>query len=103
MRSVLSPTPLDLVNFLFYFQGFQVIEFGLVRLKFCMEFVFASFLLPMVSCSERNRKWPEDPLRLESDGPIRSSQRVLPVRPCHQLLDNCQCGRILQLILCPLL
>lgn len=98
MRSILSPAPLDLVDFLFYLQGFQVVEFGLVRLKFGMEFVFTGFLLPMVSYSECIRNWPENSLRMESDGPIRSSRRALPVHPCHRLLDNCQYGRILQLI-----
>jgi hypothetical protein len=45
MGSILSPAPLDLVNLLFYLEGFQVIEFGFMGLEFGMEFVFASFFL----------------------------------------------------------
>ena len=98
MGGILSPTPLDLVDFLFYLQGFQVIELGLMRLEFGMEFVLASFLLPMVSYSERNPKTLKSLLHLGSDGPIHSFQITLPVHPCHQLRDNCQYDRTLQLI-----
>jgi hypothetical protein len=45
VRSVLPPTPFDLVYLLFYFEGFEVIEFGLVRLELGMEFILARFLL----------------------------------------------------------
>jgi hypothetical protein len=45
MGSILSSAPLDLVDLLFYFKGFEVIEFGFVRLKFCMELVLAGFFL----------------------------------------------------------
>jgi len=45
MGSILSPAPLDLVNLLFYLEGFQVIEFGFMGLEFGMEFVFAGFFL----------------------------------------------------------
>ena len=45
MRCVLSPTPLDLIDFLFYFQGFEVIELGFMRLKLGVELVLACFLL----------------------------------------------------------
>jgi hypothetical protein len=44
VRSVLPPTPFDLVYLLFYFEGFEVIEFGLVRLELGMEFILARFL-----------------------------------------------------------
>ena len=98
MGGILSPTPLDLVDFFFYLQGFQVIELGLMRLEFGMKFVLASFLLPMVSYSEHIVKTFESLLRFRSDGPIRSFQITLPVHPCHQSQDNCQCGRTLQLI-----
>ena len=47
MRSILSPTPLNLVDLLFYFEGLQVIELGFVGLEFGMEFVLARFFLIM--------------------------------------------------------
>jgi hypothetical protein len=40
MGSILSSTPLDLVDLFFYFEGFEVVEFGFVGLKFGMELVF---------------------------------------------------------------
>ena len=49
MRSILSPAPLDLVDLLFYFEGFQVVEFGLVGLEFGVEFILAGFFLNHVS------------------------------------------------------
>lgn len=51
MRSILSFAPLDLVDFFFYFEGFQVVEFGLVRLKFGVELVFTCFFLRTQSVS----------------------------------------------------
>ena len=63
MRGVLSSTPLDLVDLLFYLQGFQVIELGFMRLELGVEFVFASFLLPTVSYSQRIIKALESFLR----------------------------------------
>lgn len=45
MRSILPSAPLDLVDFLLYLQRFQIIEFGLMRLKLSVEFVLACFLL----------------------------------------------------------
>ena len=69
-----------------------------MRLELRVELVLAGFLLPAVSYSERATKTFEGLGRLGCDGPIRSFRRVLPVRPCHQLLDNCQCGRTLRLI-----
>jgi len=42
---VLSSAPFYFIDFLFYFEGFEVVEFGFVRLEFIVEFVFASFLL----------------------------------------------------------
>lgn len=41
MRGVLPTTPLDFVDLLFDFQGFQVVEFRLVGLELCVELVFA--------------------------------------------------------------
>jgi hypothetical protein len=49
MGGVLSAAPLDLVDLLFYLQGFEVIELGLMRLKFGMKLVFARLLLRRVS------------------------------------------------------
>jgi hypothetical protein len=51
MGSILSPAPLDLIDLLFYFEGFEVIEFRLVRLEFCMELVLAGFFLGRVRFS----------------------------------------------------
>jgi hypothetical protein len=48
MRRILSFTPLDLVDFLFDFEGLEVIEFRLVGLKFGVEFVFACFFLRLL-------------------------------------------------------
>ena len=45
MRSVLSATPLDLVDLLFYLERLEVIELGFVGLKLGVEFVFARLLL----------------------------------------------------------
>lgn len=98
MGGVLSSAPLDLVDFLFNLQGFQIIELGLMRLELSVELVFASFLLPTVSYSEGITKALESLLRMAFDGPIRSFQRALPVHPCHQLRDNCQCDQIRRLI-----
>ena len=98
MRGVLSPAPFDLVYFLFYFQGFQVVKFGLMRLELGMELVLARFLLPSVSYSKDIAKALGRPLRLGYDGPIRSFRRALPVHPCHQSLDNYLYDQTLQLI-----
>lgn len=45
MRRILSPTPLDLVDLLFYLEGLEVIEFGFVGLELGVELVLACFLL----------------------------------------------------------
>lgn len=45
MGGVLALAPLDLVDFLFDLEGFEVVEFGLVGLEFRVEFVFAGFFL----------------------------------------------------------
>lgn len=45
MRCILSSAPLDFVDLFFNFEGLQVIEFGLVRLEFGMEFILAGFFL----------------------------------------------------------
>ena len=66
MGGVLSLTPLDLVDFLFYLQGFQVIEFRLVRLKFGMEFVLASFLLLMGQLLPKHHEDVRGPPALEA-------------------------------------
>jgi hypothetical protein len=45
VRGVLAAAPLDLVDFLFDFEGFEVVEFWFVRLEFGVEFVLAGFFL----------------------------------------------------------
>jgi len=45
----LSATPLDLVDFLFDFEGFEVVELRLVRLELGVELVFASFFVSFLS------------------------------------------------------
>ena len=45
MSGVLSFAPLDLVNLLFDLERLEIIELGLVRLEFRVEFVFAVLLL----------------------------------------------------------
>jgi hypothetical protein len=45
MRRILPPTPLDLVNLLFYLKGFKIVKFWLMGLEFGVELVFAGFLL----------------------------------------------------------
>lgn len=49
MRGILSSAPLDFVDFLFNFEGFEVVEFGFVGLEFGMEFVLARFFLGTMS------------------------------------------------------
>lgn len=51
MRGVLSSTPLDLVDLFLDLEGFEVVKFGFMGLKFSMEFVFTSFLLSEGSAS----------------------------------------------------
>ena len=45
MGRILAWAPFDLVNLLLYFEGFEVVEFGLVRLEFGIELVFATLFL----------------------------------------------------------
>lgn len=45
MCCILSSAPFDLIYLLLDFERFKIIEFWLVRLKFCIKFVFASFFL----------------------------------------------------------
>ena len=49
MRCILPPAPLDLVDFFFYLERLELVEFWFVGLELRVEFVLASFLLPMVS------------------------------------------------------
>ena len=51
MRCVLSPTPLDLIDFLFYFQGFEIIKLGFVGLELGVKLVLACLLLLAVRYS----------------------------------------------------
>lgn len=49
MRRVLPSTPFDLIDLLFYLQGFKVVEFRLMGLKLGMELILAGFFLPAIS------------------------------------------------------
>jgi hypothetical protein len=42
---ILSSAPLDLVDLLFDFKRFEVVELRLMRLEFCVELVFAASFL----------------------------------------------------------
>lgn len=53
MGSILAAAPLDLVDLLLDFKGFEVVEFGFVRLEFRVELVFASlFLFEVISLAQ---------------------------------------------------
>lgn len=45
MGGILSSAPLDLIDLLLDFKGFEVVELRLVRLEFCVELVFAASFL----------------------------------------------------------
>ena len=45
MGSILSSAPLDLVDLLLDFQRLEIIELGIVGLKFCVKLVLAAFFL----------------------------------------------------------
>lgn len=45
MRRVHSLAPFDLVDFLFDFETLEIVEFRFMRLKLCVEFIFAAFFL----------------------------------------------------------
>lgn len=47
MGGILSTAPLDLIDFLFDFEGLEVVEFRLVGLKLRVELVFAGFFLAL--------------------------------------------------------
>lgn len=53
MGGVLALAPLDLVDLLFDLEGFQVVEFWLVRLKLGVELVFAGFFLRLLVCAHQ--------------------------------------------------
>jgi len=75
MRGILSSAPLDLIDLLFYFEGFEVVKFGFVRLKFGVEFVLASFFLPLIRNAGRLHKHYIL---------FRSFQTTQHARPYHQ-------------------
>ena len=98
MRSVLSSTPFNLVDFLFYLERFEVVEFWLMRLEFGMEFVLASFFLPKFSSvsglgiqASSACSWAYEPFHFSQKAP----RDLL----CHQSLNNFLCDRIPPLIL----
>lgn len=45
MCRVLPLAPFDAVDLLLNFEGFEVVEFGLMRLELCIKFVFAALFL----------------------------------------------------------
>lgn len=45
MRGILSPTPLDFVDLLFYLKRLEIIKFRFVGLELSVKFVFAGLLL----------------------------------------------------------
>ena len=64
MRRILPAAPFDLVDLLFYLEGFEVVEFRFMGLEFRMEFVLASFLLRHVSIHLRCSSSPAVAYRL---------------------------------------
>jgi hypothetical protein len=49
MRCILPTAPLDFVYLFFDLEGFQVVEFGFVGLKFGVELILARLFLRRVS------------------------------------------------------
>ena len=45
MGCVLALAPLDLVDLLLDFEGLEIVEFGFVRLEFCIKLVFTTLFL----------------------------------------------------------
>ena len=99
MGRILSSAPLDLVDFLFDLEGFEVIEFGFVRLKFGVEFVLACFFLDVILAILPLE--PQYPYRVQ-DLRFRFSQREPLFLPCHPLQGSCRYGQTPRLRLCPL-
>lgn len=56
MRGILASTPLYLIDFLFDFEGFQIVKLGFVRLEFGVKLVFTGFFLPEVSVFDKKEK-----------------------------------------------
>ena len=56
MRGILPFAPFDLVDFFLNLQGFEIIEFGFMRLKLGVEFVLACFLLFVTSWDQTRSK-----------------------------------------------
>lgn len=82
MRSILSSAPLDLIDLLFYFEGFEVIEFWFMRLKFCMELVLAGFFLSPVRSALECLLLPIDtysfiPLKEHHSATLITSRKVI--------------------------
>ena len=65
MCAILALAPLNLVDLLFYLQGFEVIELGLVRLELCVELVFTALFLQFVPSARllEENKTPTDSFR----------------------------------------
>lgn len=65
MCCILSPAPFDLINLLLDFERFKIIEFWLVRLEFCIKFIFAPFFL-----EEETHKYGSVKSRRVQDAPL---------------------------------
>lgn len=73
MGSILTAAPLDLVDLLLDFKGFEVVKFGFMRLKFRVELVFASlFLFEVISLAHGQHSW------LRHTVSFRSNRTTLP-------------------------
>jgi hypothetical protein len=94
MGSILSPAPLDLVDLLFYFEGFEIIEFGFVRLELRMELVLACFFLDNVNSSALLLGLC---FHQRLCIPSRFFQKAQLGPPCHRLQGSCRYDRTRQL------
>jgi hypothetical protein len=92
MGSILSPAPFYLIDLLFYFERFEVIEFGLMRLKLGVKLVLACFFLDQVSSSASAKA--SCGINLELVIPSRSSRITQLALLCPQSLGSFLYDRI---------
>jgi hypothetical protein len=93
VRGILSPAPFDLVDFLFDLKGFQVVEFGFMRLELSVKLVLACFFLLFVSHPPSRSLRSHQAMYAQS----RSAQIEPLCLPYLQLPDSYQYDRIRQL------